>query len=315
MPSSKPPVVFIMGPTASGKTDLAVHLAMTDQFEIISVDSAMIYRGMDIGTAKPGPEVLDMAPHQLIDIRNPDESYSVSEFCRDANHLIDDIHARQKIPLLVGGTIMYFNSLQFGLSELPSADSEIRERLSQHAAQSGWDVLHHKLAECDPAMAAKIHPNDAQRIQRALEVYEISGTPMSAFQQDSRNTRNDISIIIYGLFPENRAYLHEVIEKRFDQMLVMGMLEELEELKSSWKLTADLPSMRCIGYRQLWNFLEKKCSYNEMKGQAIAATRQLAKRQLTWIRHYPSAVLLEPFESTCEEMGLKIISQLSNLSW
>ena len=315
MPSCKPPVVFIMGPTASGKTDLAVHLATTDRFEIISVDSAMIYRGMDIGTAKPEPAVLDIAPHHLIDIRNPDESYSVSEFCQDANQLIDDIHARKKIPLLVGGTIMYFNSLQFGLSELPSADPEIRARLNQQAARAGWGAMHQQLAQFDPASAAKIHPNDAQRIQRALEVYEISGTPMSAFQRASKNIRNDISIMNFGLFPENRAYLHELIEKRFDQMLAEGVLEELEQLKTAWKLSADLPSIRCIGYLQLWNFLEKKCSYNEMRDQAIAATRQLAKRQLTWIRHYPETSLLEPFKSSCEETGSKIISQLYGLSW
>ena len=315
MPAIKPPVVFIMGPTASGKTDLAVHLAATDQFEIISVDSAMIYRGMDIGTAKPGPEVLDAAPHHLINIRNPDENYSVSEFCDDANQLINKIHARQKIPLLVGGTIMYFNSLHFGLSALPSADPEIRERLNQQAAQAGWDNLHQQLAQCDPESAAKIHPHDAQRIQRALEVYEISGTPISAFQQASKKARNDINIINFGLFPENRRYLHELIEKRFDQMLAMGVLKELEDLKASWPLTADLPSMRCIGYRQLWNFLENKCSYNEMRDQAIAATRQLAKRQLTWMRHYPETRIFDPFESSCKEMGSKIISQLPGSNW
>lgn len=304
-----------MGPTASGKTDLAVQLAMTGQFEIISVDSAMIYRGMDIGTAKPEQAVLDIATHHLINIRNPDESYSVSEFCQDANRLIDEIHARKKIPLLVGGTIMYFNSLQYGLSELPSADPVIRERINQQANQYGWDYLHRQLAEYDPSSAAKIHPNDAQRIQRALEVYEISGCPISEFQHSHKKTRTDISITNYGLFPENRAYLHELIEKRFDQMLADGVLEELEQLKSSWQLAPELPSMRCIGYRQLWNYLENKCSYEEMRDQAIAATRQLAKRQLTWIRHYPDVCLLEPFETSSKEIGAKIISHLSGLNW
>ena len=304
-----------MGPTASGKTDLAVQLVMTGQCEIISVDSAMIYRGMDIGTAKPEQAVLDIATHHLINIRNPDESYSVSEFCQDANQLIDEIHARKKIPLLVGGTIMYFNSLQFGLSELPSADPVIRERINQQANQYGWDYLHRQLAECDPSSAAKIHPNDAQRIQRAMEVYEISGCPISEFQHSHKKTRTDISITNYGLFPENRAYLHELIEKRFDQMLADGVLEELEQLKSSWQLAPELPSMRCIGYRQLWNYLENKCSYEEMRDQAIAATRQLAKRQLTWIRHYPDVCLLEPFASSSKEIGAKIISHLSGLSW
>ena len=315
MPENNLPIVIIMGPTASGKTDLAINLSKTNQFEIISVDSAMIYRGMNIGTAKPDQATLNIAPHHLIDIRNPDETYSVAEFCQDANQLINEIHAREKIPLLVGGTIMYFHSLQFGLSELPSADPDIRKRLNSLAEQLGWDALHQKLADCDPESAAKIHPNDTQRIQRALEVFELTGIKMSDFQQANSNVRNDISILNIGLFPEDRLQLHALIEKRFDQMLANGALEELEQLKQQWHLDPGLPSMRCIGYRQLWNYLEKQCSYDEMRNQAIAATRQLAKRQLTWIRHYPGACLYDPFESSTWAIGEKIISQLPSSSW
>ncbi|MEM7304657.1 MAG: tRNA (adenosine(37)-N6)-dimethylallyltransferase MiaA [Pseudomonadota bacterium] len=315
MEITKRPVVFLMGPTASGKTDLAVHLNQTGQFEIISVDSAMIYREMDIGTAKPDQKTLDNAPHHLIDIRDPDQAYSVSEFCDQANQLIDDIHSRRKIPLLVGGTMMYFNSLQFGLSDLPSADTEIREQLSLQAEQLGWEALHRKLAECDPESAAKIHPNDAQRIQRALEVFQVTGIKLSEFQQHSKNTRNDISIINIGLFPENRSHLHTLIENRFVQMLANGVIEELEQLRQKWSLSLDQPSMRCIGYRQIWNFLEKQCAYDEMKNQAIAATRQLAKRQLTWIRHYPDTRLYDPFMSSTDELGDKIISQIPGVNW
>ncbi|MEM8843546.1 MAG: tRNA (adenosine(37)-N6)-dimethylallyltransferase MiaA [Pseudomonadota bacterium] len=311
----KLPVVFMMGPTASGKTDLAIHLSKTKQFEIISVDSAMIYREMNIGTAKPDNETLTIAPHHLINIRDPNETYSVSEFCNDANRLIDQIHQSHKIPLLVGGTIMYFYSLQFGLSELPPANKEVRDNLNALADKHGWNALHQKLAKCDPESADKIHPNDTQRIQRALEVYEITGTKMSDFQQSVTNNRNDISIINIGLYPEDRAHLHTLIENRFNQMLSDGVIEEVHNLKQKWKLGPNLPSMRCIGYRQVLYHLEYQNSYEEMKNQAIAATRQLAKRQLTWIRHYPNTFLYDPFVLSKEEICHEIISQLPSTSW
>ena len=310
MTQSKPQVLFIMGATACGKTDLAVELAQTGQFEIISVDSAMIYRGMDIGTAKPDSSVLRDAPHHLIDIRNPDESYSVAEFCADANRLLDAIHARGKIPLLVGGTIMYFNALQHGLSELPAANPQLRAQLDQQAEQLGWQQMHEKLEAIDPLSAAKIHPNDTQRIQRALEVYELTQRPLSSFHTTSKSVRDDINVINFGLFPQDRGQLHARIARRFEVMLAEGVLEELADLRKKWILTLDMPSMRCIGYRQMWNFLEHRVSHREMQDQAVAATRQLAKRQLTWLRHYPKTTLLDPYAcdstSLCEQINRQI---------
>jgi tRNA dimethylallyltransferase len=306
----KPPVIFLMGPTASGKTDLAITLVKKTECEIISVDSAMIYRGMDIGTAKPSTEELSVAPHHLINIRNPDESYSVAEFCNDANALIDEIHARNKIPLLVGGTIMYFHALQFGLSELPAADERLRSQMNSIGEQEGWHILHQKLAQVDPQSAAKIHQNDAQRIQRALEVFELTGVKLSSFHAAKNPVRSDISIINLGLFPEDRSQLHQNIARRFDAMLETGAAEELKSLRQQWPLSAQMPSMRCIGYRQLWCYLDNEISLEEMRDQAVAATRQLAKRQLTWLRHYPETKLLDPYSSSTEDISQQIIYQL-----
>ncbi|OUV62470.1 MAG: tRNA (adenosine(37)-N6)-dimethylallyltransferase MiaA [Gammaproteobacteria bacterium TMED119] len=306
MPTAKPVVAFIMGPTACGKTDLAVDLVQTGKFEIISVDSAMIYRGMDIGTAKPESAVLRQAPHHLINIRNPDESYSVAEFCLDANRLIDAVHARNKIPLLVGGTIMYFNALQHGLSELPAANPAVRADIDQQAQQYGWQHLHANLRAIDPQAAAKIHPNDAQRIQRALEVYELTQRPLSSFHACAKSIRTDIDIINFGLMPQDRAQLHARIAARFNAMLALGVLEELANLRQQWVLSLDMPAMRCIGYRQMWNYLEDKVSYAAMQDQAIAATRQLAKRQLTWLRHYPETIFIDPYTNDVTAMGTQI---------
>ena len=299
-----------MGPTASGKTDLAITLVKKTECEIISVDSAMIYRGMDIGTAKPSTEELSVAPHHLINIRNPDESYSVAEFCNDANALIDEIHARNKIPLLVGGTIMYFHALQFGLSELPAADERLRSQMNSIGEQEGWHILHQKLAQVDPQSAAKIHQNDAQRIQRALEVFELTGVKLSSYHAAKNPVRSDISIINLGLFPEDRSQLHQNIACRFDAMLEMGAAEELKSLRQKWPLSAQMPSMRCIGYRQLWCYLDNEISLEEMRDQAVAATRQLAKRQLTWLRHYPETKLLDPYSTSTEDISQQIIYQL-----
>jgi len=301
-----------MGPTASGKTDLAISLAQNTACEIISVDSAMIYREMDIGTAKPNAQELALAPHHLINIRNPDESYSVAEFCQDANQLIDDIHARNKTPLLVGGTIMYFHALQFGINELPAANQALREQMNLIGETQGWAVLHQKLTEVDPESAAKIHPNDSQRIQRALEVYDLTGVKLSSYHANQSPVRRDISILNIGLFPQQRDQLHTNIAHRFDNMLEQGVVEELIALRQKWQLDMHMPSMRCIGYRQLWSYIENDIDQEQMRDQAIAATRQLAKRQLTWLRHYPETKLIDPYTSSTEQIKLEIIYQLQS---
>ena len=300
-----------MGPTASGKTELAVALHQAIPSEIISVDSAMIYRDMNIGTAKPNPAILKIAPHHLIDIRNPDQQYSVADFCRDANQLVDEILQRNRLPILVGGTIMYFHSLQFGLSELPAADPSTRSRLEEFTQTNGLAALHQRLAEVDPESAARIHANDPQRIQRALEVYLLTGVKLSAWQQTKSPARNDINIVNIGLFPQERGQLHDRISARFDQMLQEGFIEEIESLREHWNLTATMPSMRCIGYRQAWSYLEGHINYQEMRDQAIAATRQLAKRQLTWLRHYPETHCIDPLKKGgTEAITEEIIYQL-----
>ncbi|MDW3095339.1 MAG: tRNA (adenosine(37)-N6)-dimethylallyltransferase MiaA [Gammaproteobacteria bacterium] len=314
MKNNTPPVIFLMGPTASGKTDLAISLVRNSACEIISVDSAMIYRGMNIGTAKPSLKELSIAPHYLIDIRNPTESYSVAEFCHDANALIDQIHTNNKIPLLVGGTIMYFHALQFGLSELPAADQELRSQMNDIGKQQGWHVLHQKLTQVDPESAAKIHQNDAQRIQRALEVYELTGVKLSSYHTTKQTVRSDVSIINIGLFPEDRGQLHKNIASRFDDMLKNGVVDEVKQLRKDWPLTPQMPSMRCIGYRQLWSYLENEISIEDMRDQAVAATRQLAKRQLTWLRHYPETKLIDPYATSKDHLSQQIIYQLQRTS-
>ena len=286
-----------MGPTASGKTEIAVSLCKSVPGEIISVDSAMVYRGMDIGTAKPSRAIQKIAPHHLIDIRNPDQNYSVADFCQDANRLIDDILRRKRVPILVGGTIMYFHSLQHGLSELPAADSSTRKQLEDFTRENGLQALHDRLAEIDPESAARIHSNDPQRIQRALEVYMLTGVKLSAWHRTKAPMRRDRNIICIGLLPQDRSMLHERIADRFDSMLQAGFVDELKTLRKQWKLTDALPSMRCIGYRQAWSYLEGQIDFGTMRDQAIAATRQLAKRQLTWLRHYPEIVRIDPLKN------------------
>ena len=283
-----------MGPTASGKTDLAIELCRQRPCEIISVDSALIYREMNIGTAKPTADVLADTPHALLDIRNPDEQYSVAEFCNDANRLIDEILARGHTPLLVGGTIMYFHALQFGLSELPATNDKIRQQIEEEMQLKGVAALHDRLSTVDATAAARIHPNDRQRIQRALEVFDNTGSTLTAWQQKPKSTRNDLDIHAWGLFPEDRAWLHQNIEQRFDWMLDHGAVEELQALRKNWTLSPDMSSMRCIGYRQIWSYLEGDITYADMREQGIAATRQLAKRQLTWLRSYPKVELIDP---------------------
>ncbi len=280
----KPFVIFIMGPTASGKTDLAVFLHEKLDCEIISVDSAMVYRGMDIGTAKPDKTLLEQVPHRLIDICDPVESYSAARFQEDANREIRQILDQDKIPVLVGGTGLYFRALEQGLADLPDANYRIRASLEEQAHKIGWSAMHKRLQEIDPESAARINENDPQRIQRALEIYEITGKSMSALLSGGRKQAFPYSIKKIILSPEDRSILHDRIKIRFLQMLKEGLVEEVEALYNRENLSLNLPSMRLVGYRQVWRYLDGHTSFEEMQEHAIVATRQLAKRQITWCR-------------------------------
>lgn len=279
-----PRLIFVMGPTAAGKTDLAVACAEELNCELISVDSALVYRDMDIGTAKPDAETLRRAPHKLIDIIDPAEAYSAANFRQDALAEIQAIIERGKTPLLVGGTMLYYRALQQGLSELPAADDAVRQQLEKEASRLGWNAMHERLEKIDPASAERIHPNDPQRIQRALEVYEISGRTMTEFWAQQSAQALPYNVIKIAYFPEQRELLRERIAIRFEKMLKQGFIEEVEDLRARGDLHLDLPSMRCVGYRQVWEYLEGLMTYDEMREKGIIATRQLAKRQLTWLR-------------------------------
>lgn len=276
-----------MGPTASGKT--AIALALHDLFpvDIVSVDSSQIYRGMDIGTAKPTAAERARAPHRLIDIRDPAESYSAAEFRLDALREMRDISARGRIPLLVGGTMFYFRALEYGLSALPSAAPEVRRQISEEARQNGWPALHARLAAVDPQTARRLDPHDAQRIQRALEIHAVTGCAPSALMRTGAPEPPRYRFHKISLWPEDRAVLHARIAARFDAMLERGLIQEVERLRCRRDLDVSLPSMRTVGYRQVWSYLTERVNYNEMVNRAVAATRQLAKRQLTWLRRYP----------------------------
>ena len=289
-PVQMPPAVFLMGPTASGKTDLAIALCKQFPMEIISVDSALVYRGMDIGTAKPDAETLKQAPHRLIDIRDPCETYSAAEFREDALAEMTAITAAGKVPLLVGGTMLYFRALEHGLSELPAADPEVRARLEKQAVEIGWPAMHEILLQKDPQAASRIHPNDPQRIQRALEVIDISGQAMSELQAKTAGIKLEYRLHKIIISPEPRSVLHERIEKRFDLMMQAGFIDEIKSLHSRSDLNVDQPSMRAVGYRQAWDWLEGNCTAEQMRERAIAATRQLAKRQLTWLRRESGSI-------------------------
>ena len=273
-----------MGPTGSGKTALAVELVKRLGCEIVSVDSAMVYRGMDIGTAKPSPEVLAQAPHRLIDILDPAESYSAQRFREDALAAMAGIRAAGRIPLLVGGTMLYFDALQHGLSPMPSADPELRAELEARGEREGWVALHEELRRVDPAAAARIHPNDPQRIQRALEVFRLTGVPISELQGRGAVQPVTDRYINLALAPADRAELHGIIEARFRSMLSQGFLDEVRRLRARGDLHTGLPSMRAVGYRQLWEHLEGACGLEEAVRRGIVATRRYAKRQLTWLR-------------------------------
>lgn len=304
---NKLPVITLMGPTAAGKTALAIELCQALNTEIISVDSALVYKGMDIGTAKPSAQEQAQAPHHLIDIIDPAQSYSVAEFRADAIKLIDDFHQRGKVPILVGGTMMYFKGLIEGLSPLPEADAEIRAVLEREAEQKGWPALHQQLKEIDPEAAAKISENDSQRINRALEVYRISGKTMTQLQQ-SKQDALPYQFHQFAIAPNDRKVLHERIEKRFKIMLDEGFKNEVLALYQRKDLHPDLPSIRCVGYRQMWEYLAGECDYNEMVFKGVAATRQLAKRQLTWLRGWQDVTWLD---TDSQENLQRVLTSLS----
>ncbi len=282
-----PPAIVLMGPTASGKTRLALDLARVLPLEVVSVDSAQVYRDMNVGTAKPSAAQRAAVPHHLIDIIDPTEAYSAARFRADALRLIDEIAARGRIPLLVGGTMLYFKALREGLSELPESDAGVRARLDTEAAAHGWPALHAELANVDPETAARLKPADAQRIQRALEVFRVSGKPMSQLLGRRKSAALPFHLIELALVPSDRGALHRRIEARFDTMLKGGLVEELRALRKRYALRPSLPSMRCVGYRQAWQFLEGEIDRDELRNRGIFATRQLAKRQLTWLRATP----------------------------
>ncbi len=301
------PVIFLMGPTAAGKTDLAIQLCQTLNTEVISVDSALVYRDMDIGTAKPSADELAQAPHHLIDMLDPSEVYSTANFCTDALNKIEALHAQGKIPLLVGGTMMYFKSLLEGISPLPEADVEIRKHLEIEANEKGWPALHEELTSVDPVAASRISENDSQRINRALEVYRITGKPMSELQ-NVKTGALPYKVLQFAIAPEDRSVLHQRIEQRFKIMLDQGFEKEVKALYNREDLNVKLPSIRCVGYRQMWDYFEGDIDYDEMVFRGIVATRQLAKRQLTWLRGWENVTWLE---SGAEENLHRVISSLS----
>ncbi len=305
--SPLPPAVFLMGPTASGKTDLAIALCERLPFELISVDSAMIYRGMDIGTAKPDRETLQRAPHRLIDILDPAESYSAARFRADALREMEEITQRGHIPLLVGGTMLYYRALEYGLSDLPQKNEEVRKRLDEEAKTQGLEVMHQRLQAVDPVSAARIHPNDPQRLLRALEVHAITGEPMSRLWERASGEEFPYHLIKLALAPGERSLLHERIELRFRQMVRNGLVEEVERLHARGDLSPDLPSIRCVGYRQVWGYLEGEWDHESMVERGIAATRQFAKRQFTWLRSERNVEWFESTERKLVENALKFL--------
>lgn len=295
--AAQPMAVAIMGPTASGKTAAALAIARERPVEIISVDSALVYREMDIGTAKPSAEELASVPHHLIDILDPLESYSVAQFRADAIRLVAEITARGKLPLLVGGTMMYYKGLTDGLDDLPTADAGVRAAIEEEAARIGWPAMHAKLRAVDPVTAARLAPNDAQRINRALEIHALSGKPMSELLARREKTDLPFDLLSFALEPSERSVLHQRIALRFDQMLGErddeGLVAEVARLRARGDLSPQLPSIRCVGYRQTWDYLDGKIDRATLRETGIVATRQLAKRQITWLRAMPQRIVLD----------------------
>lgn len=290
------PIAVLTGPTGTGKSDFALALAREFPVEIVSVDSAQVYRGLDIGSAKPSREIRAQVPHHLLDLVDPVENYSAGQFVRDAARAIGDIEARGRVPLLAGGTMLYVRALTVGIAELPEGDAAIRASLDAEAAQRGWPALHARLAGIDPVAAARIHPNDAQRIQRALEVHAVGGQPISDLQR-ATNPALDREFRIVALIPGDRARLHAALAERFEQMMAAGLLKEVDGLYARGDLTESHPAIRAVGYRQLWAFCAGRCSLETAVTRAIAATRQLAKRQMTWVRAMPNIQVVDPYDA------------------
>lgn len=305
----RPPAIFLMGPTATGKTALACALAERFPVELISVDSALVYRGLAIGAAKPDAATLQRHPHALIDIRDPAEPYSAAQFRADAFSAMDAIHQCRRVPLLVGGTGLYFRALERGLSDMPDADPALRARLQGEAERDGWPALHARLARLDPDAADRIRPHDAQRIQRALEAIELSGISLTALHASTRAaSRLPYRVLKLALVPADRALLRERIAARFDSMLAAGFLDEVKRLRARGDLSADLPALRAVGYRQAWEYLDGRCSEDEFRQRAIHATRQLAKRQTTWLRGELDARVFDPGRADCTDSTVAAIS-------
>ena len=303
-----PPAILLMGPTASGKTALAMALSHEFPVELISVDSAQVFRDMNIGTAKPDAETLRRYPHHLIDLISPEEAYSAARFRSDAQTAMVDIHARGKVPLLVGGTMLYFKALLEGLADLPQADPAVRAEIDAEAAARGWPALHAELAAVDPETAARLHPTDSQRLQRALEIFRVSGRPMSAWLAAGREQAPSWDFLSLGLLPSDRAVLHERIAQRFDQMLQEGLEDEVTSLRHRYRLDLNLPSMRCVGYRQVWEAQDGLIPCKEMRDRGVFATRQLAKRQITWLSNSLPA---EGFDCLASDMIARVTTRVS----
>jgi tRNA dimethylallyltransferase len=304
------PAIFLTGPTASGKTALALSLAQRFPVELVSVDSAQVYRGLNVGTAKPDATTLQRCPHHLIDIVDPTETYSAARFVADARAATAAIHARNRVPLLVGGTMLYAKALFDGLSAMPPANAAIREQLEAEGRWRGWPALHAELLRVDPATAARLAPNDRQRIQRALEVFRLTGQPISDFQQRAAGTLNSFSPVwVTGLMPVERTRLHAQIETRFHAMLDAGLVDETRALRDHFALTAELPSMRSVGYRQAWQYLDGEITREQLVAQGVAATRQLAKRQMTWMRSMREGEWFDPFDPRTPDVLLSRVER------
>ena len=312
MANTQPPAIFLLGPTASGKSDLAMKLTSHLPVELVSVDSALVYRDMNIGTAKPDAEILRQYPHHLVDIRNPDQVYSAADFRSEVLTLMSAISERGNIPLLVGGTMLYFKVLIEGIASMPAADSAIREKIAREAKTGGWQKVHQRLAEVDPESAARIHPNDPQRLQRALEIWELTGESMTQLHKKQQDLVSlPFSVCQLAIIPSDRADLHRIIAARFEQMIKDGFIEEVEHLREKYDHNAELPSIKSVGYRQVWQYLEGEVDRKVMQERAIIATRQLAKRQFTWLRGWSNLREI-PFPEVNE--ALKIIQASSILS-
>lgn len=305
------PVVLLMGPTAAGKTAVAIELAQRLPVQLINVDSALVYEMLDIGAARPTAKELALAPHRLLGIRKPWQPYSAAEFRADALKEIEAAHAVHKIPLLVGGTMMYFRALIEGLAPMPAADNAVRQRLEEEAAAHGWPALHARLVEVDPAAAARLAPQDSQRIQRALEVYELTGKPLSQHHAEQQQNKKEFPypLIQFAIAPTDRNVLHERIALRLEQMLAEGLVEEVRQLRALPQLTGEEPSMRSVGYRQVWQYLAGEFDEAMMRHKLLVATRQLAKRQLTWLRSWPDVQWLDPGRESAVD---RIVEQLQN---